>query len=97
MEAVQELIETDLELLGATAIDDKLQDDVGLTIAILKEAGLKIWVLTGDKIETAINIAISCKLISNQQEQIIIDSHDQMEVMKKIGEEIKKVFNQIKI
>ena len=48
------LIEKPLLLLGATAIEDKLQDGVPGTIADLKKAGIKIWVLTGDKLETAI-------------------------------------------
>jgi phospholipid-translocating ATPase len=47
-------LEHDLHLLGATAIEDKLQDGVPETIADLKRAGIKIWVLTGDKLETAI-------------------------------------------
>lgn len=47
-------IEQNLRLLGATAIEDKLQDGVPETIADLKRAGIKIWVLTGDKLETAI-------------------------------------------
>lgn len=49
-------IEHDLRLLGATAIEDKLQDGVPDTIADLKRAGIKIWVLTGDKLETAIGM-----------------------------------------
>lgn len=52
-----ELIENDLILIGSTAIEDKLQDGVPACIDILQRAGVKIWVLTGDKIETAINIA----------------------------------------
>lgn len=47
-------LEQQLHLLGATAIEDKLQDGVPETIADLKEAGIKIWVATGDKLETAI-------------------------------------------
>ena len=47
-------IEYDLRLLGATAIEDRLQDGVPETIADLKVAGIKIWVATGDKLETAI-------------------------------------------
>lgn len=47
-------------LIGATAIEDKLQDEVGETIDFCKKAGIKVWVLTGDKIETAINIGFSC-------------------------------------
>jgi phospholipid-translocating ATPase len=47
-------LEQDLRLLGATAIEDRLQDGVPGTIADLKRAGIKVWVLTGDKLETAI-------------------------------------------
>lgn len=46
----------DLEVVGVTAIEDKLQDEVPNTIADLGKAGVKLWVLTGDKMETAINI-----------------------------------------
>lgn len=51
---ISDEIEHDLRLLGATAIEDRLQDGVPETIADLKEAGIKIWVATGDKLETAI-------------------------------------------
>lgn len=54
---VSELIEKDLILIGCTAIEDKLQDGVSSCIETLSRAGIKIWVLTGDKMETAINIA----------------------------------------
>lgn len=54
---VAELIENGLTLIGSTAIEDKLQEGVPSAIETLKRAGIKIWVLTGDKIETAINIA----------------------------------------
>jgi len=54
---VAELIENDLILIGSTAIEDKLQEGVPACIETLQRAGIKIWVLTGDKIETAINIA----------------------------------------
>jgi phospholipid-transporting ATPase len=66
-----ELIEKDLFLLGATAIEDKLQDEVPDTIATLAVAGIKIWILTGDRQETAINIGYSCKLISEEMSLII--------------------------
>ncbi|MGH0159522.1 UNVERIFIED_CONTAM: hypothetical protein FKN15_038649 [Acipenser sinensis] len=52
-------------LLGATAIEDRLQEGVPETIRTLKRAGIKIWVLTGDKKETAVNIGYSCKLLSS--------------------------------
>nr|NP_001245712.1 uncharacterized protein Dmel_CG4301, isoform C [Drosophila melanogaster]AFH07425.1 uncharacterized protein Dmel_CG4301, isoform C [Drosophila melanogaster] len=53
-------IESNLDLLGATAVEDALQDDVADTLVSLQAAGIKIWVLTGDKVETALNIALSC-------------------------------------
>lgn len=77
-------IEKGVSLVGATANLDKLQDEVGLTISILKEAGIKVWVLTGDKVETAINIGYSCKLLSNSMQEIRIDGKTQNEVLKQI-------------
>ncbi|XP_031444410.1 probable phospholipid-transporting ATPase VD isoform X4 [Phasianus colchicus] len=56
-------LETKLTLLGATGIEDRLQDGVPDTIQALREAGIKIWMLTGDKRETAVNIAYACKLL----------------------------------
>ncbi|KAF7710614.1 probable phospholipid-transporting ATPase VD isoform X1 [Silurus meridionalis] len=62
LESAQRL-ETNLTLLGATGIVDRLQEDVPETIEALQKAGIKVWVLTGDKQETAINIACACKLL----------------------------------
>jgi phospholipid-translocating ATPase len=64
---VAEYLEHDLELLGLTGVEDKLQDDVKATIELLRNAGIKIWMLTGDKIETARCIAISTKLVARNQ------------------------------
>lgn len=63
-----EIIEQNLVLLGATAIEDKLQDEVPESIAKLSKANIKIWVLTGDKQETAINIGFSCRLLTEHLE-----------------------------
>uniref|UniRef100_A0A8B9HSK9 Phospholipid-transporting ATPase n=1 Tax=Astyanax mexicanus TaxID=7994 RepID=A0A8B9HSK9_ASTMX len=65
LDRVSELIETNLMLIGATAIEDKLQDGVPETIAKLAKANIKIWVLTGDKKETAVNIGYSCELLTD--------------------------------
>jgi phospholipid-transporting ATPase len=76
------LIETDVHLLGATAIEDRLQDGVPETIAKLAAAGMKIWVLTGDKTETAINIGRSCNLLTprmNGESLLVIDVEDGLE------------------
>ena len=56
-------LESNLTLLGATAVEDKLQDEVPEVINDLQAANIKVWMLTGDKLETAENIARSCKLI----------------------------------
>uniref|UniRef100_A0A668AMD3 Phospholipid-transporting ATPase n=1 Tax=Myripristis murdjan TaxID=586833 RepID=A0A668AMD3_9TELE len=65
LDRVYEQIENNLMLLGATAIEDKLQDGVPETIAKLAKADIKIWVLTGDKKETAENIGFSCELLTD--------------------------------
>ncbi len=58
-------LEKGFYLIGATAVLDRLQDDVPETIRDLIRANIKVWMLTGDKMETAENIAISCKLIQD--------------------------------
>ncbi|KAL4656854.1 putative phospholipid-transporting ATPase VA isoform X1 [Arapaima gigas] len=70
-------LETNLHLLGATGIEDRLQDGVPETIASLRKAGLQIWVLTGDKQETAINIAYACKLLDPEEEIITLNADSQ--------------------
>lgn len=67
VDVISRLLEKDLELLGVTGVEDKLQDDVRMTIELLRNAGIKIWMLTGDKIETATCIAISTKLVARNQ------------------------------
>lgn len=52
-------METNMILLGITGVEDLLQDDVKPVISTLREAGIKVWMLTGDKLETAKCIAIS--------------------------------------
>ncbi|VDM48034.1 unnamed protein product [Toxocara canis] len=81
LDAIYEEIEQDMVLLGATAIEDKLQDGVPETIAKLASANIKIWVLTGDKQETAINIGYSCRLLTeNMREVFVIDGETEREV-----------------
>ncbi|KAL2871567.1 uncharacterized protein BJX67DRAFT_342623 [Aspergillus lucknowensis] len=73
LENVASAIEQELMLIGGTAIEDKLQDGVPDTISLLAEAGIKLWVLTGDKVETAINIGFSCNLLTNEMELIVLN------------------------
>ncbi|KAK2720099.1 probable phospholipid-transporting ATPase IA isoform X3 [Artemia franciscana] len=67
------LIERNLVLLGASAIEDKLQDKVPETIASLLLADIHVWVLTGDKQETAINIGYSCRLLTQGMPLLILN------------------------
>ena len=68
MMKVMEKLEEDMDLLGITGVEDRLQDDVGPTIEALRTAGIKVWMLTGDKVETAKCIAISAQLKSMTQQ-----------------------------
>ncbi|CAM2109380.1 unnamed protein product [Caretta caretta] len=68
LDKVYEEMEQDLQLLGATAIEDKLQDGVPETIQLLKKGNIKVWVLTGDKQETAVNIGFACRLLSDDMQ-----------------------------
>jgi len=63
-------IEQNLEILGTTAIEDKLQEGVPETIRFMLDAGIIIWMLTGDKRETAVNIAASCGLLNPQTDKV---------------------------
>ncbi|CAG8488568.1 5169_t:CDS:10, partial [Diversispora eburnea] len=72
IDAVSEEIENELILLGATAIEDKLQEGVPKSIASLREAGCKVWVLTGDKLETAINIGFAAQLLTKEMRLWIV-------------------------
>lgn len=64
---VKEYLENDLELLGVTGVEDKLQRDVKPSLELLRNAGIKIWMLTGDKVETARCVAVSSKLVARGQ------------------------------
>lgn len=64
---VSQYLERDLELLGVTGVEDKLQKDVKPSLELLRNAGIKIWMLTGDKVETARCVAVSSKLVARGQ------------------------------
>ena len=76
LEEVANLIEKDLTLLGSTAIEDKLQVGVPRTIEQLMKANIAVWVLTGDKQDTAINIGQACSLITPQMKLRVINVED---------------------
>uniref|UniRef100_A0A915LD06 P-type phospholipid transporter n=1 Tax=Meloidogyne javanica TaxID=6303 RepID=A0A915LD06_MELJA len=94
VDALYEEMECDMILLGATAIEDKLQDGVPQTIAALADANIKLWVLTGDKTETAINIAFSCGLLTEYMREVsIIDGKDEKEVEVQLKDTIRRMQN----
>eukprot|EP00002_Diphylleia_rotans_P013474 TRINITY_DN2635_c0_g3_i2.p1 TRINITY_DN2635_c0_g3~~TRINITY_DN2635_c0_g3_i2.p1 ORF type:complete len:1173 (-),score=203.43 TRINITY_DN2635_c0_g3_i2:256-3774(-) len=84
-------IENNLTLLGATAIEDRLQDGVPQCIHSLRKAGLKIWVLTGDKQETAINIGFSCKLLDSKMAILIINQQNGPEIEAQMDDAISRI------
>lgn len=94
LDKAAEIIEHDFFLLGATAIEDKLQDGVPDTIHTLQEAGIKIWVLTGDRQETAINIGMSCKLISEDMTLLIINEDNAPATRTNIENKLIAIRNQ---
>ena len=94
LDKAAEIIEHDFFLLGATAIEDKLQDGVPDTIHTLQEAGIKIWVLTGDRQETAINIGMSCKLISEDMMLLIVNEETSSATRTNIENKLSAIRNQ---
>ncbi|XP_022742411.1 phospholipid-transporting ATPase 1-like isoform X2 [Durio zibethinus] len=81
-------IENNLYLLGASGIEDKLQQGVPEAIESLRTAGIKVWVLTGDKQETAISIGYSSKLLTSKMTPIIINSNSKESCRKSLEDAI---------
>ncbi|XP_038892983.1 putative phospholipid-transporting ATPase 9 isoform X1 [Benincasa hispida] len=87
IEKMTDKIERNLILLGATAVEDKLQNGVPECIDRLAQAGIKIWVLTGDKMETAINIGFACSLLRQDMKQIVITLEtSEIQTLEKTGD-----------
>lgn len=84
IEQAGDIVEQNLELAGATAIEDKLQKGVPEAIDKLRRANIKMWMLTGDKRETAINIGHSCRLIKDYSAVTILD-HETGQVEQSIA------------
>ena len=89
--ACYEEIEQNLRLIGATAVEDKLQVGVPETIYNLAKAGIKIWVLTGDKQETAINIGYSCSMLNDEMQELVIDAEDEDAVRHQLESSKQKI------
>ena len=95
IEKSYEAIEQNFELLGATIVEDKLQDEVPETIKELRAAQIKFWVLTGDKMNTALNIGYSCNLISPEQPifKLVLDKGNNASINYESNIKINKFFN----
>ena len=94
LDKASEIIEHDFVFLGATAIEDRLQDGVPDTIHTLQTAGIKIWVLTGDRQETAINIGMSCKLISEDMTLLIVNEESAVATRENLQKKLDAVRSQ---
>jgi phospholipid-transporting ATPase len=89
---VAETVECNLRILGCTAVEDKLQEDLPATIESILQAEINLWLLTGDKTETAINIGLSSNLISKEMELFVLDAEEEMEIIKSKMKENQNVF-----
>ncbi|XP_053328635.1 phospholipid-transporting ATPase IG isoform X1 [Spea bombifrons] len=76
-------IEADMHLLGATAVEDRLQEQAAETIEALHAAGMKVWVLTGDKLETAKSTCYACRLFQNNTELLELTTKTLEEYQRK--------------
>ncbi|KAA6414048.1 MAG: phospholipid-translocating ATPase [Lasallia pustulata] len=94
LDKAAEIIEHDFFLLGATAIEDRLQDGVPDTIHTLQTAGIKVWVLTGDRQETAINIGMSCKLISEEMTLLIVNEENSTATRDNLSKKLDAIRSQ---
>ena len=93
LDNVAENLEKGMQLLGITAIEDRLQDEVPECIEDFKRAGIVVWMLTGDKEETAVNIGHSCNLLANDTKTFYISKiNSAQEYHDKLEEIYNKVF-----
>ncbi|KAJ8657110.1 hypothetical protein O0I10_007190 [Lichtheimia ornata] len=91
LDKAAEMIEQNLFLLGATAIEDRLQDGVPDTIYSLQEAGIRVWVLTGDRQETAINIGYSCKLLNEEMSLIVCNEDNHWDTKNFLEKKLREI------
>ncbi|KIY47695.1 phospholipid-translocating P-type ATPase [Fistulina hepatica ATCC 64428] len=91
IDKAQELIEKDLTILGATALEDKLQEGVPEAIDTLHHAGIKLWILTGDKLQTAIEIGYSCNLLKNDMDVMILSADSPEQTRNQIEAGLNKI------
>ncbi|KIK63428.1 hypothetical protein GYMLUDRAFT_41114 [Collybiopsis luxurians FD-317 M1] len=91
MDKANELIEHSLQILGATALEDKLQEGVPEAIETLHRAGIKLWILTGDKLQTAIEIGYSCNLLKQEMDLMILSADSAEKARSQIEAGLNKI------
>ena len=74
-------MECDLDILGSTAVQDNLQDNVPETLQKFRKAGISTWILTGDKEETAVNVGFAAGMIDNDTQRIFLNSNSSSKLM----------------
>lgn len=79
-------MECDLDILGSTAVQDNLQDNVPETLQKFRKAGISTWILTGDKEETAVNVGFAAGMIDNDTQRIFLNSNSSSKLMTQIKE-----------
>ncbi|CAI2358814.1 unnamed protein product [Moneuplotes crassus] len=90
-------IENELFLLGTTALEDKLQEDVHECIEEFRRADIKVWMITGDKLETAENVGISCRLLHEDARRFHFVSKEMKQakqIAKSTYREMKRLIKQ---
>ncbi|KAJ7054208.1 phospholipid-transporting ATPase 1 [Mycena amicta] len=91
IEAASEQLEQNFTILGATALEDKLQEGVPEAIELLHRAGIKLWILTGDKLQTAIEIGYSCNLLKPDMDLMILSADSQQQARSQIEAGLNKI------
>ena len=86
IDKVHALIERDLNVIGSTAVQDNLQDNVPETLRKFKKAGISCWVLTGDKEETAVNVGFAAGMITNDTQRLLINSPNSSKLLTQLKE-----------
>ncbi len=77
--------EARMTLIGATGVEDQLQDNVPETLQAFAKAGIHVWMLTGDKLETGVNVAVSCGLLTASTKQFILSkTTDPVKILAKL-------------
>lgn len=86
VDPITDEMESNLTLAGATGVEDRLQEDVPLTLRTLHEAGIHLWVLTGDKLETAINIGYSSELLAQDTKILSLTTEDPAAILRDLDD-----------